>query len=549
MNDSNPRQQTSSCLTSCWPTCGRIALPNNPSTSSTSEPWYAQSHATPSTGTSRTPGEWDDATRRREADLLSLHEGITFSSTRHVQGGRRGRRRYTGGDISGGGAEEGSGLSRWKLFKSWLGGERRGIRLPDDDQEEEEGNLSDESVDGEREIIDLSDHDPGVVREGESDALPLSPEAILSPPHVSPTHSIIMSSREMDREERRAKRRIKRRAKELGLSLEQFEQGFDAAELNSSREDTMEEASTQSQPRHHQPASSRSDYSGESNSTSSRTHSHHSNPRHYSAAPHLDSYSLPTARPASSTTSSESRTHRSHHRNVSDYESSTTHYSKQRSISSASSSERRHRSSKSHVDPSHTEKTESSGRRNRKGSRIEEVEEDLFLNGTYSMGDGGRYGVDDAGQARFVPSYVVDEHGESYYTAEGMEEEEEEEEDRYAHIGSIDPISTALHAAPATVDTLPTSTILETIDEVDNGSKLSSITTPNAFLLALKSTKRHITPVDVTTVALEHNVAEVEEESTASLLGSILSGGELSSSGQQDDGNAWRHNSEDDDSD
>ncbi|KAI5476435.1 hypothetical protein MNV49_007748 [Pseudohyphozyma bogoriensis] len=86
-------------------------------------------------------GNWEDTetgSRRREADLLSLHEGV---------GAPRRRFRGRGGDISGGGASNGSGLSRLILLKTlWRGLWSRdgAVRLPDSDDEDERLGNSDE---------------------------------------------------------------------------------------------------------------------------------------------------------------------------------------------------------------------------------------------------------------------------------------------------------------------------------------------------------------------------------------------------------------------
>ena len=195
-------------LVCCLPTC---RLAPSPSSESLNSPldraWYEQS--APSTGEEiNVPGNWEDAEQRRnrrEADLLSLHEGV--GATR--------RSRRGGGDVSGSGMSPGSGLSRWTLLKSWWKG-TGAVRLPDSD--EEEGRSDQEDGDLTRD-------------EDTADAVPLEGDLLLHrgpPPTYSPTHSEATTTNDEDREERRARRRARRAARELGLSVEEFDEGATA---------------------------------------------------------------------------------------------------------------------------------------------------------------------------------------------------------------------------------------------------------------------------------------------------------------------------------
>lgn len=214
--------------------------------------------------------------RRRQADLLSLHEGTEgrsrASSTRRTRHGR--------GDISGGGAVEGSGLSRTALFWSWWRGTRGRIRLSDgdddishdDDTASVVGEYNGEAGENAAGLFDSALAPEGL---GEGDALPLSIDAVLVPPPASPTHSLVVSAKELERGERRTRRRMKRRAKELGLSLDEFQAGQEAASYVGASSPELAEGGGYSR---FQSGGSRSTYSGDSGSTS--THSPHYAPPH-----------------------------------------------------------------------------------------------------------------------------------------------------------------------------------------------------------------------------------------------------------------------------
>lgn len=101
-------------LACCLPTCRLAASPSSESLNNNNNAptaWYAQSRPDGADGEANVPGNWEDAearASRREADLLSLHEGV-------ARGGAGPRRRWRGrgGDISGSGSTAGapSGLT------------------------------------------------------------------------------------------------------------------------------------------------------------------------------------------------------------------------------------------------------------------------------------------------------------------------------------------------------------------------------------------------------------------------------------------------------
>lgn len=190
--------------------------------------WFNQSRGT-------TGGEdWDnaDATaqrRRRESDMLSLHEP---SAGINAQPRRRYRRR--GGDVSGSGADWGSGLSRWTLLKSWWSG-RGPVRLPDTDDEEDGGEGGERNAD--EGDVDVTVNEGGnttlMEGEGEGDAIVLSSAAVIEPPPPSsigsPTRGSAYASSERgdfdDHEARKARRRARRAARELGVTVEEYAAG------------------------------------------------------------------------------------------------------------------------------------------------------------------------------------------------------------------------------------------------------------------------------------------------------------------------------------
>ncbi|GAA6054465.1 hypothetical protein NBRC10513_006035 [Rhodotorula toruloides] len=231
-------------LCCCW--SSRVAL-SSPSTESLSD-WFGQSRPSNSPGNGADLADtWQNAgktDRRRDADVLSLHEGVGTGGL-----GQRRRFRPRGGDISGGGADTGSGLTRWTLLKSWWWGGSGAIRLTDSEDEGEELD------DGEAEGVGQRDGDVVHAHEGDADAplvtlddvdLPPAPPSGAPEPSASSVASSSASPNlsegttlvdtDEDREARRAHRRARRRARELGISLEEFEQGVavDPTELPSS---------------------------------------------------------------------------------------------------------------------------------------------------------------------------------------------------------------------------------------------------------------------------------------------------------------------------
>lgn len=249
----------------CAPLCccfsRRLAL--SPSTESLNpdspnlRDWYANSRPSAQSGASsgmpRSWGEYEARDARREADLLSLHEGVgtgDLSSTR-----RRRVARTRGGDISGGGADEGSGLTRWTLFKSWWKGGGGDIRLEDSDDEQGEVDAPDGALQavqngfdehgGEENAIPLAFEDVAVPPAPPSNAARPPPLALAPPdgppataalPSPTVSESAASSGAGEDRQARRARRHARRRARELGISLEEFEAGVaaDPAELPTS---------------------------------------------------------------------------------------------------------------------------------------------------------------------------------------------------------------------------------------------------------------------------------------------------------------------------
>ncbi|KAK4048225.1 hypothetical protein OIV83_004930 [Microbotryomycetes sp. JL201] len=208
-------------LVCCLPTCTLLPGDRHASDDRDSRSWYGQSRPS---GPAYTRVSWQDGDEhvdRREADLLSLHER-TEEPARARQAVPR-RRRVRGGDISGSGADTGSGLSRWTLFKSWWSQPRGAIRLADSDDDEL---LPDEPAN-----TTLQEG------EGEQDAIVVSHEQLLHPPSeppLSPSRSDsttlvgefdVDEQDERDRAARRARRRAKRRARELGISVEEYEAG------------------------------------------------------------------------------------------------------------------------------------------------------------------------------------------------------------------------------------------------------------------------------------------------------------------------------------
>ncbi|GAA5852798.1 hypothetical protein JCM8547_004689 [Rhodosporidiobolus lusitaniae] len=239
-----------------------------PSTSA-ADSWYVQTAAQDSV----------DWTLSRDVDALSLHEGVFSGSGEGGEGTgsttttSRRRLRVRGGDACGGGADTGSGLTRWALFKSWwrsAGGGGGGVRLPDSDEEGEEnygagGNGGRFALDDENAVpLSLDDvgippappssaHPavPGRGKPGSSSSsvsgssstsrrhrqrhdLPLSPVLSESTTLVDPAPSEHEDQDEEEEEEareaRRARRQARRAARELGISTEEFLAGSELPE-------------------------------------------------------------------------------------------------------------------------------------------------------------------------------------------------------------------------------------------------------------------------------------------------------------------------------
>ncbi|KAK4701681.1 hypothetical protein P7C70_g4552, partial [Phenoliferia sp. Uapishka_3] len=230
----------------CLPTCRLVSSPsveslNNNNIDDAPRAWYAQSRPSNTGGEADLHGNWEDAevrASRREADLLSLHESVAEDGPT-----RRRRWRGRGGDISGSGSVagtsslemqqargmlnlcarmKGSGLSRWTLLRSWWSGGKGAVRLPDSDDEEEIAYLEHGTDDEEgQRTFDEAIISVGA---GESDARPLS-VSHFAPPALQVPPAPLDESQPEDREERRAKRRARRRARELGLSIQEFDEG------------------------------------------------------------------------------------------------------------------------------------------------------------------------------------------------------------------------------------------------------------------------------------------------------------------------------------
>ncbi|GAA5928523.1 hypothetical protein JCM1841_003682 [Sporobolomyces salmonicolor] len=248
------------------PSSDSLAAPaeSDSAVTATHRSWYDQSrlpHAF-------LPGSWNDQGRRTQDDLLSLHEGVGGTARR--------RFRTRGGDITGGGANEGSGLTRWMLFKSWWRG-GGAIRLPDDD-EAEVGSLrgTDEDGDDPRSFtVDGAD-------DSEADAVPLDVDSIAIPPAPAPLpstaspHSPVPSESptlvdsSAGREARRAHRRARRRARELGITVEEFEQGV-AVEPNELLHAPFLDVETSASPASRTRSNKSSKASSRTSSTDSRS--------------------------------------------------------------------------------------------------------------------------------------------------------------------------------------------------------------------------------------------------------------------------------------
>lgn len=133
-------------LCCCWR--GRLAL--SPSTDSlqgfAAEPEAPNRRAQDGLGEDDAGGEagqnaYDGAAYEARTTPSLAAPTDDFFDSRAGTGTLRPRQRRRGGDISGGGTDSGSGLTRWTLFRSWLrGGGGGAIRLEGDD-DDESGNV------------------------------------------------------------------------------------------------------------------------------------------------------------------------------------------------------------------------------------------------------------------------------------------------------------------------------------------------------------------------------------------------------------------------
>ncbi|KDE07591.1 hypothetical protein MVLG_02057 [Microbotryum lychnidis-dioicae p1A1 Lamole] len=303
-------------MTCCFPTCQLVNSERglrNQGALESDRRWYETPTSSQSTPRSRVPPtgravepfergrmsrndflvrDWEDEEERdsrREADLLSLHDRNEFNTRRrnHDAGdtdddpgsssnSRTPRtRRVVGGDISGSGISWGSGLSRWTLLKSWWRGSGPGrIRLPDDEDEDESGRF--EAMGGLLAPSRTREEGNTTLMEGEGDGDAFEiREEIVDPPidaPLPPTKSTATNLSDErgrynnetpeERDARRERRRARRRARELGLSVQDFDQGVvaDPNELLSPAvrvdlEPTEERSPRSGRQRHYQPSS------------------------------------------------------------------------------------------------------------------------------------------------------------------------------------------------------------------------------------------------------------------------------------------------------
>ncbi|KAG0656829.1 hypothetical protein C6P46_006933 [Rhodotorula mucilaginosa] len=147
----------------------------------------------------------------------------------------RSRQRRRGGDISGGGTDTGSGLTRWTLFRSWLRGGQGAVQLPDSEDDEAENNGNSRSSSSTRLLgRTYGDEDAAPIALDDVSLPPAPPfAATLSsqyssgPPSssdqtTSDGRSALDAEAASEREARRQRRRIRRQARELGLSPEEY---------------------------------------------------------------------------------------------------------------------------------------------------------------------------------------------------------------------------------------------------------------------------------------------------------------------------------------
>lgn len=248
----------------CAPLCcclrGRVAL--SPSTDSLAHlDESAEQHAQDARLWPRneTSNELDGTlySTEYEARIASANGGLQAPQDSTPQaGGRfpRSRQRRRGGDISGGGTDDGSGLTRWTLFRSWLRGGNQvegAIRLG---EAEDEGDF----------VARTNESSPNRLfgyAYGDEDAAPIALDDVAlppAPPHRAgpvpgalapppPSSSDLTSSDDRSnldgeqaaqKEERRRRRRLRRRARELGLSVEDYEARIGAGWIDETQAET-----------------------------------------------------------------------------------------------------------------------------------------------------------------------------------------------------------------------------------------------------------------------------------------------------------------------
>ncbi|GAA5992318.1 hypothetical protein JCM10908_000423 [Rhodotorula pacifica] len=158
----------------------------------------------------------------------------------------RNRQQRRGGDISGGGTDTGSGLTRWTLLRSWLRGGQGAIQLPDSEDEAE--NLTNSRSSSSNRFLGRT--------YGDEDAAPIALDDVSLPPAppspfvveaapssrssggapssdqtTSDGRSTLDVDETAEREERRRRRRIRRQAREVGLTPEEYEAQIDSGLL------------------------------------------------------------------------------------------------------------------------------------------------------------------------------------------------------------------------------------------------------------------------------------------------------------------------------
>lgn len=169
----------------------------------------------------------------------------------------RSRQRRRGGDISGGGTDTGSGLTRWTLFRSWLRGGPGAIQLPDSDDDRTENATNSRSSSSTRLLgRTYGDEDAAPIALDDVSLPPAPPSTFaaatpsLAPPGppsssdrtTSDGRSALGAAEEAERETRRQRRRIRRHARELGLSPEEYIERINSGLLSVETSDAVTKA-------------------------------------------------------------------------------------------------------------------------------------------------------------------------------------------------------------------------------------------------------------------------------------------------------------------